>query len=227
MYNAFLVLALICQWIYNPSTEDTQFFKPLTVSKRFGIVRLHDYSFRHNCVIVHRGTDSADDVLHDFISQIENKCDQVGLVETFRESLEEYSNDLYFEMKRHLFSGTCSGYIVTGHSLGGANAIISATDAADWVSFIVTFGSPRTCCDKFDKDSIELIRVVNGENGQGDPIPGLPRHGNVHNCGGRFISISSGDFMVASKGRSENEIHGSVFNMPKHSISEYIKALST
>lgn len=223
MYNAILVLALISQWIYEPSYDDTRYFQPLTIHERFGIVRLHEYSFEHNCILVHRGTDSVDDVLHDFVASIDSRCSTRGFLQTFERSYLEYSKQMYEEMKKHLYKGTCSGYIATGHSLGGSNAIISSKDLEKWITHVVTFGSPRTCCG--DVDELKLTRVVNGDSfnvGMIDPIVSLPVHKNVNNCGGSIFSVTKSNMLLGQKSSNNRS---SVLEIEKHLIKNYINSI--
>jgi hypothetical protein len=67
------------------------------------------------------------------------------------------------------------GVVVTGHSLGGAIAVLFAEQLG---CSVVTFGCPKVYFDNEDPPALHHIRIVH----QGDPVPDLPPFFYRHDC---------------------------------------------
>lgn len=189
MSKIILVCAALSQWIYEQKTDDIPFgFKPIVASDR--VVLFSDQM--DNCVVAYRGTDSIQDFFHDITSQAYQVCNKkTGFLNEFEASFGEISTITHDQINTNLQK--CRTIHFTGHSLGGAMAIIGS------VSYdikrhdgVITFGGPKICCG--DDSRVQgITRVVN----EHDPIPALPEPlelTSLSNCGCFAIRIPSNNY---------------------------------
>lgn len=218
------VLALISKWIYNPEWtcsvsrcmdiyKNTSLpFNPLVVHPKYAIVKLKKYP--QTCVVAHRGTDTFEDLEIDVTSQLYDKCYQNSFVSSFQAGYFEFSKNIYNSMEYLLETNTCKRFISTGHSLGGSYAIITGDM---YKHPIVTFGAPKTCC--YNKEIENLHRYVNYM----DPIPMLPFHDDITDCGGTTYELMKNYLKMYYKDNKVDNKH--MYLLRKHHINNYLKKI--
>lgn len=232
MINYVLVFALISRWIYDPVSyiNDTLHFTPLVVRKEYGIVRLKvGLSFVKTCVIVHRGTENIRDLLVDLMSGVRHGCDDYGIVNSFSDNFESYEDMLVYDMDQTYAQSECDEFFTVGHSLGGSRAIAFAARFEEKVDLVVTFGAPKTCCENYDENKLDLVRVVNYNGAKNDPIPSLPIFKDYYSCGGKFVKLGNGGTLRVSKSHmdddEEYDDHVDLDFLESHHINSYIESL--
>lgn len=123
--------------------------------------------------VVFRGTEP--DKLQDWASDLDFRFDRkikgYGVHKGFLQYVMNAYDDIMAELDKSHYNG--KSLIITGHSLGGAAAVIFAEKMTRTVEKVVTFGQPRVgdkrMCESNGLNDI-LIRVVN----ENDPVTLLP-----------------------------------------------------
>lgn len=191
MSTLLLAFAILSEWVYNPYTRDIPMgiFNPIIVSDRVTL-----FSSEDSCVATYRGTDSVQDLFDDLMAQTKQHCDiRDGFLLEFLVSFDEIGTHVHHEIEQELKGDKCKGKNIyfTGHSLGGAMAMIAPREyGIDNFEKIITFGGPKLCCWGFSMDNEKIIRVVN----ERDPIPALPEPFEVdelQHCGSHVVSLPS------------------------------------
>ena len=165
------------------------------------------YHEENNTYIAIRGTSNKENVLTDIDANLQyNKRLGVYLHRGFALAAQTVYDDIkdLHKLKPTIF--------ITGHSLGGAIALIISewlyTDGYSIISY--TYGSPKT---SIEKGKVYHIRVVNST----DPVPLLPPSPFNH----YGIKLNPIDLTVTINGQDDKG--GDVF---QHSITEYIRYLN-
>lgn len=180
MHALILTFALLSEWIYDPHHKPWpvgEEYHPVVYNRRVALVASRD---NNTCIVVHRGTASADDIYYDILAELDGTCVDGGdYLEAFKESYDDESHDLIYNAIPEV---GCYDIYSTGHSLGGVTAIIAyKTKLSGLVNTVVTFGSPKMCCGEDLVADDNILRVTN----KYDPVPALPMHlkDNVFHCG--------------------------------------------
>lgn len=116
-------------------------------------------------VVAFRGTDD----VQDFINDISVKMDDFAGVRVHRGFVRAYR--AVREEVRRIVRDTTKPVVFTGHSLGGAIALVAALDTRK-AACVLTFGQPRTC-DQAGIDrltGIVYMRIINNN----DIVPWVP-----------------------------------------------------
>lgn len=196
---------MLCKWVYDDhKTPLPVGFTPLLSHPRVALL-----TSGSTCFVVFRGTASLDDVVKDIMS-FDGRCDESGFNVGFMNSYNEMSKQ-HVEIKALIHNHQCSHVHFTGHSLGGAMAIIAAYRHAN--ATVVTFGGPKMCCDRQD---ISLVRFV----ANGDPVPTLPGPPLYH-CGRHAITLPGWNDVYDKTWPSLVDHH----DILSHRMSNYIQQL--
>lgn len=203
-FQKILSLALMNQWVYN---------KPKNVKY------IHDYYVKTNnervalfenkekeCILAFRGSYDIKDIEEDLLSEFGNVCENN---ENFVDSFFDSYNELV-----ELDVDGCNSITLTGHSLGGSMAIIVGAHVFR-DSEIVTFGAPKTCCNKrFKRKNILMV-----ENPT-DPIISFPVKKSVFHCTKNTFNIKTSKYEHKSK---YYPLLPKSLNIENHLLTEYIK----
>lgn len=185
MSKLLLACALMSRWTYFKKGE-LGTFKPIVVGDR---ITMFADPRSDICVVAFRGTFSFNDLVEDMESQVFQTCDDdSGYLKEFENSFYDIQDQIAYNSKTK-----CAGGIyLTGHSLGGSMAqIFSRKHKYDG---IITFGEPKTCCNKNMGHTGYNLRVVN----TGDPIPVLPKPfevKSIHHCGAKALQLPYNKFI--------------------------------
>lgn len=173
-----LLFAMLNKWVY---THDESLLPEIATEvyhdERVGMVVLRD----ETCVVVHRGTWSAEDLYYDLKSELYQKCNNIGFLEPFFESYEHDHNiDMLVQEQG------CVSVYYTGHSLGGVTARMASELAYHKVPIkgLVTFGEPKACCG-ININTVNSTRIINGQ----DPIPSLPTGKVPQHCSSKVLNL--------------------------------------
>lgn len=230
-----MVLAALCKWVYHGGSEtDLPHDSELLVDHpRYAILKsgtsLDTFTNGHVCVVVHRGTASADDMIHDIESQIGDECTPEGWIKPFRESLLEFRDQHEKDLAELKQNGDCEKYILTGHSLGGATAAVYGANHD--IIMRVTFGEPKSCCGPAKHHSSfeysNHIRVINGNITKvaNDPVPSWPRHDHYHHCSPRIVELEHHKVTKLVTRDVDTPQHGHIANIGHHKIDSYLHSL--
>jgi len=232
MKAALLLAATLSKWVY---TRDGSELPPdveqLANHNRYAIVKPKTIFGKEEikedgktCVIVHRGTDSVDDLIHDSESQFEDRCTNNGFVKAFSDSLDEFKDDQTNDMEILKEDGTCQRFIMVGHSLGGATVAAWGPDPD--VEHKITFGEPKTCCGSTKKD-MKHWRVINGVlSGDHDPVPSLPKRENAFHCTGNVMQVLPGENIKVDHMADRSDPKDvPLLDMKWHKITDYINSI--
>lgn len=232
MKAALLLAATLSKWVYTRTGIDLPpNVDQLVNHERYVIVKPKSIYDKdeikedgRTCVIVHRGTDSIDDLEHDIESQFDHGCTKDGYVRAFADSLNEFKSDQKADMVKLKEEGTCRRYIMVGHSLGGATVAAWGKDPD--VKHKITFGEPKTCCGSPQKD-LNHWRVINGLLKEDhDPIPALPKRDNAYHCTSNVMQVKSGADIHASHIEDRSVPQDvPMLDMKWHAIGDYIVSI--
>lgn len=173
-------------------------------------------------IIAFRGTEPTS--LEDIAADLDIVGEKVGDVGNFHGGLFEYTRRLVPDLRRYTEDEDCF-VTCTGHSMGGAMALIFSALCHDQVNKCVTFGAPKVCSQEWAKEmasyDLQVVRVVNDN----DLVTRLPP-------GDLYVHVGDTVFL-ASKGTRQQRIerssllrHGVADAIADHGISEYIDALN-
>lgn len=210
--NLFLLAELSLAAYYNNFTDlDMLDVKIFDYHPRFTL--FHDDGY--TCYYAFRGTYSLDDIFHDLESD-RQQCNNNTFTDAFVDSYKELEND--FLTSLDYFKDSCQTIYLTGHSLGGSMAII-AQDRIPYESTVVTFGSPKTCCNKVKDLGDSQLRVVDLQ----DPIPYMPNlQGGPFHCTDHILNLESGEYEINSQSTVPKHIFEEILH---HRINHYISKL--
>lgn len=232
MKAALLLAATLSKWVYTrDGTELPPDVEQLINHERYVIVKPKSIFDKdgikedgRTCVIIHRGTDSVDDLVHDAKSQFNHGCTTEGYVQAFSDSLGEFKDEQKADMVKLKKEGTCRRFALVGHSLGGATVAAWGPDPD--VKHKITFGEPKACCGEPKRD-IKHWRVINGHlTGDHDPVPALPKRDDAYHCTSNVMQVRSGaDIDISHLADRSAPQDVPVLNMKWHAIGDYIDSI--
>lgn len=126
----------------NPDIYGEQYDTQLTITK-----------WGKFLIVAFRGTSSKKDIIQDL-----KRRQEYGIHLGVFQCVEEIRGELIMVLDNHLDHDPKLQVVVTGHSLGGAEAQVMTTELKhklDLMSHCITFGSPRVGDKKFCKDLIK------------------------------------------------------------------------